>query len=224
MDSNYAVLISHEHFVKICEYLAVALFGVGASVLNTRMRQIITSQNHILCRSCDWGTVLRRQNVVYREHEESCFRLSFYRKRYMNRHLVSVEVSVECRTRERMKLDRFTLYENRLKCLDTESVKCRRTVEHYRMLFDNTFKYIPYFRSYLFNHPLCALDVVCISLFNEFLHNERLEQFQCHFLRKSALVELELRSYYDYGTARVVNTLSEQVLSESSLLTLEHVG
>ena len=224
MDSDNAVLICHEHFVKVRKDFSVSLFGIGISFFNTRVCQIVTSQNHVLRRSRDWGAILWRKNVIYGKHKESCLRLSFYRKRHMNRHLVSVKVSVECRTCERMKLNRFTFYENRFECLNTESVKGRRTVKHNRMFLDNAFEYIPYFRSYLFNHSLCTLDIVCISLFNEFFHDERFEQFQCHFLRESALVELEFRSYYDYRTAGVVNTLSEQVLSESSLLTLEHIG
>ena len=122
-----------------------------------------------------------------------------------------------------MKLDSLALYQHRLESLDSQSVKRRRTVEHYRMLFDDAFQYVPDFRSYFFHHSLGALDVVSIALLNQLFHYERLEQLESHFLRKSALVELELRSYYDYGTSRVVDTLSEQVLSESSLLTLEHV-
>ena len=77
----------------------------------------------------------------------------------------------------------------------------RRTVEHYRVLFDDTFQYIPYFRSYLFDHPLGALDVVSITLLHQLFHDERLEQFQGHLLRQSTLIELEFRSYYDNGTA-----------------------
>ena len=42
----------------------------------------------------------------------------------MDSHLVAVEVCVERRTNKRMQLDRLTLYQNRLKCLDTKSVQC----------------------------------------------------------------------------------------------------
>ena len=37
-------------------------------------------------------------------------------------------------------------------------------------------------------------------------------------------MELELRSYNNYRTAGVVNSLSKKVLAEPSLLSLEHVG
>ena len=37
-------------------------------------------------------------------------------------------------------------------------------------------------------------------------------------------MHLKLRSYDDNGTSGVVYTLTEEVLSETALLTLEHVG
>ena len=91
------------------------------------------------------------------------------------------------------------------------------------MFLDNAFQYVPHLRSDFFNHSLGALDVVSVALLYQLFHYERLEQLEGHLLRKSALIELELRSYYDYGTARIVYTLTQQVLSESSLLSLEHV-
>ena len=71
----------------------------------------------------------------------------------------------------------------------------------YLMLFDNFLEYIPYLRHDSLNHLLGCFYVVCDSLAYKFFHNERLEQFECHCLRKSALVELQVRSYYDYGTS-----------------------
>src|SRR5699024_4675548 len=47
---------------------------------------------------------------------------------------------------------------------------------------------------------------------------------QSHFLGQTALIHLQFGAYNDNGTARVVNTLAQQVLTETALLTLEHVG
>ena len=91
------------------------------------------------------------------------------------------------------------------------------------MFFDDSLKHIPYFRSDFFHHSLGALDVVSIALLNKLFHDERFEQFKSHLFRQSALVELQFRSYYDNGTARIVDTLAEKVLSESSLFAFEHV-
>ena len=58
----------------------------------------------------------------------------------------------------------------------------------------------------------------------QFLHNEGFEQFDGHLLRKTALINLQLRTYDDNGTSGIVNTLTQQVLTETSLLTFQHIG
>ena len=42
-------------------FLAVNDFNLFAGA---RIGQIVRTQNHILCRRSDWGTILRRQNVI----------------------------------------------------------------------------------------------------------------------------------------------------------------
>ena len=56
------------------------------------------------------------------------------------------------------------------------------------------------------------------------LKDERLEQLQRHFLRQAALVQLQRRADHDDRTAGVVDALAEQVLTETALLALDHVG
>ena len=119
----------------------------------------------------------------------------------MNGHLVSVEVGVVRRTNQRMELDGFALYQDRFEGLDTKPVERRSTVEEHRVILDDVIEYIPDLRADLFYHSLCALDVVSLSVLYKFLHDEGLEEFESHLLRKSALIELEFRSYYDYGTS-----------------------
>ena len=222
--THFMVLVSHQHFVDICENFAVSLFRRRVSLFHTRMGQIVASQNHILCRRRNRRSVFRRQDVVNRKHQESGFCLSFYGKGYMHRHLVAVEVRVKGRTYQRVKLDRLTFYQYRLKSLDSQSMKGRGTVEHNRMLLDNAFQNVPYLRTYFFHHSLGALDVMGVTVFHQFFHNKRLEQFQSHFLWQSTLPEPQFRTYYDYGTAGVVNTLAQQVLSETPLLPFQHIG
>jgi hypothetical protein len=55
----------------------------------------------------------------------------------MHSHLVAVEVGVESGTYKRMKLDSLTFNKDGLESLDTESVKCRSTVQHNGMLMDD---------------------------------------------------------------------------------------
>ena len=92
------------------------------------------------------------------------------------------------------------------------------------MLFDNIFEDIPYLRLQTLYHLLRTLDVVCGSVLDKLLHNERLEQLDRHLLRKTTLVDLQLRSYDDNGTSGIVNSFTKQVLAETALFTFQHIG
>ena len=126
----------------------------------------------------------------------------------MHSHLVTIEIGVERGTYQWMKLDCLTLYQCRLKCLNTKTVKCRGTVQHNRVLTDNLLQHIPYLRLKLLNHLLGLLNIVCCSVCYQFLHNERLEQLNSHLLRKTTLIDLKFRTNDDNGTAGIVNTLT----------------
>src|ERR1019366_5399641 len=54
--------------------------------------------------------------------------------------------------------------------------------------------------------------------------HERLEQLKRHLFRKASLVKLEVGGDDDKRTAGGGDALTEQVLSESTFLTLEHVA
>ena len=203
MHADLIGLVRHEHLGHICEDAAVTDLCLGCSLAFrlSRMGQVVGSEDHVLCRGRDRGSILRCQNVVHGQHEESGFCLCLYAERNVYRHLVSVEVRVERCTSQRMELDRLTFDQYRLECLNTKSVQGRRTVQHNRMFSDDLFEDIPYFRADLFDHSLGALDVVRILVFHQLLHDERLEQLQRHLLRKTALIELQFRADNDYGTA-----------------------
>ena len=155
-----------------------------------------------------------------RKQEESALRLGFHGKGKVYGHLVTVEVGVECCTYQGMELDRLTFYQNGLEGLDTKSVQCRSTVQHNRMLFDYILQYVPHLCLEAFHHLLGVFDVVSSSVGNQLLHNEGLEQLDRHLLGQTALVDLQLRSNNDNGTAGIVHTLTKKVLTETSLFTL----
>ena len=142
----------------------------------------------------------------------------------MDSHLVTIEVSVESGTNKRMKLNRLTFYKDRLERLDTQTMQCRCTVQHNRMLFDNIFENIPYSWLKLLYHLLGILNIVRGTVCYQLFHYERLEQLDCHLFRKTALINLQLRSNDDNGTSGVVNTLTKKVLTETSGFTFQHIG
>ena len=141
----------------------------------------------------------------------------------MHGHLVTVEIRIERGTYQWMQLNRLTLYQNRLKCLDTQPVQCGGAVQHNRMLFDNFLQNIPHFCLQTLHHLLRALDIVRNSLCYQLLHNEWLKQLNSHLFRQAALINLQLRTYHNNGTPRIVYTFPQKVLTEASRLTFQHV-
>ena len=218
MNADDALIVCHQSLVLVAEYLAGTLFGVAVD------GQIVRTKYHILRRYGYRLAVLRLEQVVGRQHEQTCLGLCLNGQRQMHSHLVTVEVGVKCGTNQRMQLDCTAFYQNRLECFDTQTVQRRCTVEQNRMTLDDGLECVPNLRLAALYHLLGRLDVGSNTGLNQTLHDKRLEQLDCHFLRQAALINLQIRTYDDYGTAGVVNTLAQQVLTETSLLALQHIG
>ena len=97
-------------------------------------------------------------------------------------------------------------------------------VEQNHVVLDDLLQHFPDARIDALDQSLRRLDVVRVAVLDQPSHHERLEEFQRHPLRQTALVECQVRTDHDNGTTGVVDALAEQVLAESSLLALEHVG
>ena len=69
----------------------------------------------------------------------------------MDRHLVSVKVGVKCEANQGMQLNRFSFYEQRIECLNAETVKGRGPVEHDELVPHHLFQNGPYFIDFLFD-------------------------------------------------------------------------
>ena len=218
VETDDSVLISHHSFVKVTEHLALA--GLACAV----QRQVEGAQHHVLRRNGNGASVHRLQKVVGRQHKEARLCLSLCGKGNVYRHLVAVEVSVERLTYQRMELYCASFHKYGFKGLNGQTVQGRSTVEQHGMLFDNILQCVPYLRACLFHFLLCILDVGSLLSLVQSFHNEGLEQLKSHFLRQTALIDFQTGAYHDNGTAGVVNTLTQQVLTEASLLTAKHFG
>src|SRR5471030_1531064 len=141
----------------------------------------------------------------------------------MDGHLIAVEVRVVRRADERMQMDGFALHEHGFECLNTETMQRRCAVEQHRMLANDFIEHVPHFGTYALDHTLCALDVVRLLTVDELLHHERLEEFERHFFRETALMQLQVRTDDDNRTAGIVNALTEQVLTEAALFAFENI-
>src|SRR5262245_38431039 len=123
-----------------------------------------------------------------------------------------------------MDADRLALNEHRLERLNAEAMERRRAVQQNWMLADDFLEDVPDFRPLLLDHLLRLLDGRHEAALFELVVDERLEQLERHLLRQATLMQLEFRSDDDDGTARVVDALAEQVLTEPALLALERVA
>ena len=86
------------------------------------------------------------------------------------------------------------------------------------------FQRVPDLGVALIHHLLGGFDVVGHAVLHQLLHDEGPEQLDGHLLGQAALIDLQLGTDDDNGTAGVVDTLAQQVLTEAALLALEHIG
>ena len=198
-----------------------AAFALGAG---TRFGQVVQAQHHVLRGHRDGRAMRRRQDVVGRQHQRGSFDLRFGRQRNVDGHLVAIEVGVEGRASQRVQLDGLAFDQHRLERLDAEAVQRGRAVEQDGMILDDFFENVPNHRVLLLHQFLGLLDGGAMAALLEAMIDERLEQLERHLLRQAALVELQLGTDHDHGTAGIIDALAEQVLAEAALLAFERIG
>ena len=137
-------------------------------------------------------------------------------KRTMDSHLIAVEVRIKGGTNERVNLDGLAFNENRLECLNPKSMQRWSAIEQNRMVLDDFFKNVPYYRILPLDHFLGGLDSRAMSALFEPVIDERFKQLQCHLLRQPALMQLQLGADYNDRAAGIIHALSEQILAEAA--------
>ena len=165
--------------------------------IRTNLCDIVKSEHHILRRHRNRGTIGRIKNVMRTEHKELGFHNGSISQRKVHGHLVTIEVGVESRTSERMKLNGFTLYHSRLESLDTQSVQGRGTVKQYRMTLHHILEDIPDYWILAVHNLLSGLNRLDDTSLYELADDERLVQLSCHILRQTALVHIKFRTHDD---------------------------
>ena len=148
MQADRAIAQCQQDFLDVGKGHAFALFTV------TDHRHVIKAKDDILRWHNDRLAVGRAEDVICRHHQHARFKLGFKRQRHMHGHLVTVKVSVKCRTDQRMQLNGLAFDQNRLECLNAKTVQGWRAIEHHRMLADHLFKNIPDFGTFFFHHAL----------------------------------------------------------------------
>ena len=141
----------------------------------------------------------------------------------MHRHLVTIKVGIESRTRQRMQLYCLTLYQFRLKRLNTQTVQSWSTVQQYRMSFHYQLQYIPNHGIFSINDFFCRFYSFYNTSFYQFPNYKWFVQFHCHSFRKSAFVHFQFRSHNNNRTCRIIDTFTKQILTETSLFSFQRI-
>ena len=127
----------------------------------------------------------------------------------MHRHLVTIEVGVECGADQRVELYRLAFDEFRVEGLDAEAVERGCSVEQHGVAVHYLFESVPDFVIGLLGASLGGFDVVGVAFSDQAVHDERLEQFQRHLLGDAAFIEFHLRTRDDDRATAVVDPLAE---------------
>ena len=157
------------------------------------------------------------------QHQHLCLQDSLITQWQVNGHLVTIEVGVKCGTSQRVQLNCLTLDQLRLKSLDTQTVQRRGTVQQHRMSLHHILQDVPNHRLLAINDLLCRFYRLHDTTLDELTDDKRFVELSRHILRQTALVHLQLRTYDDNGTCGIIDTLTQQVLTETSLLTLQAI-
>ena len=141
----------------------------------------------------------------------------------MNRHLITVEVSIVSCANKRMYANRIAFDQDRLEGLNGKTVQGRGTIQENGVPFGDFLKNVPNFRRLLFDHLTCAANGVHEAELFKSADDEWLKEYERHLLGQTALVQFKRRTRNNNGTTRVVDALAKQILTEATLLALEHV-
>ena len=223
MHIHLLLVESDDGFLSRVENRAFALH-LDVALALAALGQIIQTQNHILRRNGDRSPVGRVQDVVRSQHQQLRLQNGRIAQRHMDCHLVAIEVGVEGGTAQGVQTHRLPLNQLRLECLDTQTVQGRGTVHQHRMPFQYVFEDVPYHGILTFHNLLGRFHGLDNAAFQHLTDNERLEQFRRHILGKPHFVHLQIRAYHDNRTPGVIDTLTQQVLTETSLLPFQTVG
>ena len=189
-----------------------------------KFSNIIQSQNHILRRHSDRCTIGGVQDIMSTQHQQLSFKNSLISERQVNSHLVTVEVSVKCCTSERMQLDSLTFNHFGLERLNTQTVQRRGTVQQHGVSLHHMFEDIPYHRLFAIDDFLSRFYRLNDTTLDKFTDNKRFIQFGCHIFGQTAFVHFQFGTYDDNRTRRIIDTFTQQVLAETSLLTFQTIG
>src|SRR5690606_15220849 len=218
-----AFVVGYDHRFRRLEVFAFTLYFYLLGRFPA-FGDVVQAQHHVLGRQRNGRTVLRVQDVVGGQHQQLGFQYGGIAQGHVHGHLVTVKVSVEGATYQRVQLDGLTFHQLGLECLDRQTVQRGGTVQHDRVAFQHIFQDVPHHGFFPVYQLFSGFNGLYNASFYQLADNERFEQLCRHVFGEAAFMQLQLGTYHDHGTAGVVHTLTQQVLTETALLALQHIG
>ena len=212
------LIVGDDGFLGSVEGEAGSL-GAGAE-----LGDVVETEHHVLGGDGDGGAVGGVEDVVALEHQHLRLENGLVGEGKMDGHLVAVEVGVEGGAGEGVELDGFALDELGLEGLDGKTVERRGAVEEHGVAFHHEFEDVEDDGLTTVDNFLGALDGLDDAALDELADDEGLVELGGHEFGETAFAHLEFGTYDDDGTTGIVDALTEEVLAETALLTLEGVG
>ena len=91
------------------------------------------------------------------------------------------------------------------------------------MLTDNLGQNVPNFGWFTFYHLLGRFNGARQAAMLQLAEDKGLEELQSHFLRQSTLMQSQCWASHNHRSTRVINALTQEVLTEATLLTFNHI-
>src|SRR3989344_3715216 len=121
-----------------------------------------------------------------RQHEIFGLFLGSFGQRYVNCHLIAIEIGVVTGTNAGMNSYSRTFNKYGIKGLNTQFVKCGCAIEKYRMIFGDFLQYIENFCLSFLEYVFGIFDIGSDTSYYKFAQYKGFEKFQRHFFGKSA--------------------------------------
>ena len=142
----------------------------------------------------------------------------------MYRHLVTIEVSIESFADQWVQVNGVSFNQSWLKRLNTHAVQCGSTIQQHGVICDHLLKDVPDFLILAFQHFLGRLDRISVTEFFQSSNDKRLIEFKRNFLGQTTLVQFQSRTNNNHASSGIINTLAQQIFTETPLLSLDHIG
>src|SRR5437660_1082751 len=143
---------------------------------------------------------------------------------HMHRHLVPIEIGIESRADQRMKLNSVAFNQAGLECLDAQPVQGRGAIEQDKALEKHLGQQIPDQRIAPFDHAFGLSWMSGERSIKQCTDQKRFEEFAGHVLWQPTFMESQRWPDDNHGATRIIDALAQQVVAEASMFAMPQIG